>query len=54
MFPLIERETHMIPQETETTMIWDYSIHNDMVESYFELNLPPILGLHPIFIVELL
>ena len=51
---LIERATHRAPQEAQTTYIWAYTITKVVGDTSFELNLPPFLGLHPMFNVELL
>jgi hypothetical protein len=51
---LAERMPYMNPSEALTTMLWVIHHHQGHGYNSFKLNIPPFLGLHPVFNVDLL
>jgi hypothetical protein len=49
-----KRAPHRPPHEAQATLIWAFTITKVVGDNFFELSIPPFLGLHPIFNVELL
>jgi hypothetical protein len=51
---LAERTPYRTPSEAYPTPLWTYTITKVVGDNSFELNIPPFLGLHPMFNVDLL
>jgi hypothetical protein len=51
---LAERTPYRTPSEASPLYYGSYTITKAMGDNYFELNIPPFLGLHPVFNVDLL
>jgi hypothetical protein len=51
---LAERTPYMTPSEAFPLHYGSYTITKPVGDNSFELNIPPFLGLHPVFNVDLL
>jgi hypothetical protein len=52
---LAERTPYMTPSEASPTPVMGHTPSpRSMGDNYFELNIPPFLGLHPVFNMDLL
>jgi hypothetical protein len=51
---VVERMPYKTPSEASTLHYGSYTITKAMGDNDFELNIPPFLGLHPVFNVDLL
>jgi hypothetical protein len=54
MVSFVERVTHRPHQKLQPLRYEPYTITKAICENAFELSIPPFLGLHPVFNVELL
>jgi hypothetical protein len=55
MVAFVERVPHKTPSRSYAhSNMEPYTITKVVGENYFELSIPPFLGLHPVFNVELL